>query len=65
MIDWLHRQIRRNLYANSGNTDSAQSYTLLMSTGSEQQPTNPEVFALIQCWGRTKSGRRFCSVRTV
>ena len=49
MIDWLHRHIRRNLYANSGNTDSAQSYTLLMSTGSEQQPTNPKVFALIQC----------------
>ena len=49
MIIWLYQLKIRNLYANSGNTASAQSYTLLMSTGSEQQPTNPEVFALIQC----------------
>tara|TARA_X000000950_G_C13587455_1_gene525925 strand:- start:198 stop:479 length:282 start_codon:yes stop_codon:yes gene_type:complete len=64
MIIWLHQLIDRNLYANSGNTDSAQSYALLMSTGSEQQPMNPDVFALIQCQEWIKSGRRFCSART-
>jgi hypothetical protein len=64
MIDWLFQLIRRNLYASSGNTASAQSDTLLMSTGSEQPPTNPPVFALIQREGRTKSGRCFCSVRS-
>ena len=38
MIDWLHQLTRRNPYANNGNTASVQSDTLLMYTGSEQQP---------------------------
>ena len=57
MIVWLHLLIRRNLHAKSGNTVSAQSYTLLMSTGSEQQPLNLAVIALIRCQERPKSGR--------
>jgi len=65
MIIWLHQLIERNLYANSGNTVNAQSYTMLISAGSEQQPMNPDVFALIQCLEWITSGRRFCSVRMV
>ena len=57
MIIWLYQLKIRNLYANSGNTASAQSYTLLMSTGSEQQPMNPAVLALIRCQKRAKWGR--------
>lgn len=63
MIIWLHQLKIRNLYANSGNTASAQSYTLLMSTRSEQQPMNPAVHALIRCQKRAKSGRFFHSDR--
>ena len=65
MIDWLHRRETRKLHANSGNTASTQSYTLPMSTGSEQQPANPEFFALIQCLGWIKTGRWLRSVHTL
>ena len=63
MIIWLYHLKIRNLYANSGNTANAQSYTLLMSTGSEQQPMNPAEIALIRCQERAKSGRFFHSDR--
>ena len=65
MIDWLHQLTRRNPYANYGNTASVQSDTLLMSTGSEQQPMDYPVLHRFSAKDGLNQGGVFCSDHSV